>query len=143
MKKTCKACGVAKNANKSKSSQFSTKGKRYRTNCKTCENTKKKHDRSAAKKLGVQRELDAIGRNPHGFLAAGIIELAIREHRNWKDGGRKRTTDYGDARAVARQKGYANPIEEIEAFFASDWFDELAGFAGCDPEYLRKHIYAN
>ena len=49
-------------------------------------------------------------------------------------------TDYGEIRAMVRQKGFATIREELLAFFASDWFEELCSMANSSPEYLRKHI---
>ena len=126
-------------------SEFYKRGDKrgYRPNCKACFKKKERLRNNSDKekvRLAATKEKEAIERNPHGFLAAGIIELAIREHRNWKDGKGKMATDYETADAMARQGGFANPIEEIEAFFASEWFVELCGFCGVDEEYMRKHI---
>ena len=140
MKKTCTTCGVEKIANKTKSSQFSAKGKRFRSRCKTCENARKKHDRSAAKKLGVQRELDAIALDPYGHMAADIIDLAIREYRNWKDGEGKMAVDYKTANALARKSGFVNPVQEIVAFFASEWFVELCDATNTHPDTALNNI---
>ena len=137
MKKTCATCGIEKDANKSKSSQFYYRKDRkyYYNDCKACRASK--GNKTTTRQT---REKEAIERNPHGFLAAGIIELAIREHRNWKDGGKMMSTDFDTARALAGQRGYDSPVEEIEAFFESAWFDELSLMCDSDPEYLRKHI---
>ena len=140
MKKECATCGVEKIANKTKSSQFARKRNSFRPDCKTCTNRLANNKRKEARRLKATKEMEAIGRNPYGFLAAGIIELAIREYRNWKDGEGKTAVDYRMARAMARKSGFVNPIEEIEAFFASDWFVELCGFCEVDAEYMRKHI---
>ena len=139
MKKLCNTCGVEKNANRTKFSEFTYRKnmKRYYAVCKTCRNTNQRAKRSVRTK-----EAEAIERNPHGFLAADIIEKAIRDWRKYGDLDveHRELTEYTDIRALIRQKGYDTIRDELLAFFASDWFEELAGFAGCEPEYLRKHI---
>ncbi len=141
MTKECFTCHETKPV-----SEFTLRkpGGALRSSCKVCWNRRERlrnNSDKEKKRVSAVKEMEAIGRNPYGFLAAGIIELAIREYRNWRDGNRKKMeTDYKTARFMARELGYANPVEEIEAFFASDWFEELAGYADCDAEYLRKHI---
>ena len=117
--------------------------KGYRPNCKVCFKKKERLRNNSDKekvRLAATKEKEAIERNPHGFLAARIIELAIIEHRNWKDGEGKSATDYTAAKGMARQIGFENPVEEIEAFFASEWFVELCGYCEVDAGYMRKHI---
>ena len=114
MKIPCATCDIEKVANKTKSSEFSWRNdrKRYYGDCKACRNVK------GSKTITMQtKEREAIESNPHGFLAAGIIEKAIKDYRE------------DDS-----MRG------EVLAFFLSAWFGELCDMAGCDPEYLRKCI---
>ena len=115
--KTCYTCHEEKPV-----SEFTRRkpGGPYRASCKVCWNRRERLRNNSNKekhRVAAVKEREAIAMNPHGFLAAGIIEKAIKDYRE-EDSMRG----------------------EVLAFFASDWFDELAGFAGCDPEYLRKHI---
>ena len=112
MKKPCKTCGAEKLANKTKSSEFSYRKDRgyYYNDCKACRSAK------GSKVVTRQtKEKEAIEKNPHGFLAAGIIEKAIRDWRELE-------------------------TDALFDFFNGAWFDELCGMANSDPEYLRKHI---
>lgn len=145
MRKTCSTCGVEKDANRSKSSQFSTMGNRYRPNCKACVNARERkrqnhHKALAKRELRKVKEREAVGLNPHGFLAAAVLSTAIREHRNWSNGVMKAKVDYGIAMTMAREDGFNDPVEAIEDFFESSWFDELCGMCNSEPEYIRKHI---
>jgi len=138
MSKTCVTCHEAKPL-----SEFYKRGDKagYRPNCKVCFKKKERLRNNSDKekvRVAAIKEKEAMERNPYGFLAAGIIELAIRERRNWKDGDKKMATDYVAADAMARARGFANPIEEIDAFFASDWFAELCDYCEVDAEYMRK-----
>ena len=111
--KTCHACHETKPV-----SEFYHRGDKagYRPNCKECFKIRNNTNKGRAR-IAAVKEKDAIEKNPHGFLAAGIIEKAIKDYKE------------DDS-----MRG------EVLAFFCSGWFEELAGFAGCDPEYLRKHI---
>ena len=140
MTKDCYTCGETKPV-----SEFTLRkpGGALRGSCKVCWNRREQlrnNGDKEKKRLAAVKEKEAIERNPHGFLAAGIIELAIREHRNWRDGKTKMATDFKSAQYMATELGYDNPVEEIEAFFASGWFEELCDMTESDPEYLRKHI---
>ena len=144
MKKVCATCGESKSANPSKSSQCSWRKERgtYESNCKTCRNAAAraktvKKDRQAQKEY-----LDAVGRDPHGFFAADIIELAILDWRRYSDLDvrHRDTTEYKTTRALIRKQGYGTIRDELLAFFASEWFGELCDTAGVDAEYVRKHI---
>ena len=86
----------------------------YRPNCKECYKAQNNTIKGRAR-IAATKEKEAIARNPHGFLAAGIIEKAIRDWRELE-------------------------TDALFDFFNGAWFDELCGMAGCDPEYLRKHI---
>lgn len=144
MKKLCNTCGVEKLANRTKSSEFLWRKDRnnYESSCKACRNARQRDAWAKRQRKVRTREMEAIERNPHGFLAADIIVRAIRDWKKYSDLGAKHRdlTDYGEIRSMIRQKGYGTIREELLAFFASGWFEELAGFAGCDAEYLRKHI---
>jgi hypothetical protein len=144
VKKPCKTCGKEKTANRTKFSEFSYRKdrKRYYNDCKACRNIKRAASEKIRKRKVVTQEQEAIARNPHGFLAADIIEKAIRDWKKYKDVDvqHRELTDYGEIRAMVRQKGFATIREELLAFFASAWFEELAGMSGSDAEYLRKHI---
>ena len=147
MKKICATCGVEKVASRTKFSEFSWRNERntYHGDCKACRRAKEQDRRDGNVRRVKRAEVEAIERNPHGFLAADIIEKAIRDWRKYKDLDveHRDLTDYGEIRAMVRQKGYATIRDELEAFFASPWFDELAEMANSDPEYLRKHIGVN
>ena len=136
MKKSCNTCHETKPV-----SEFYHRGDKagYRPNCKECFKARNNKTKGRARGAAI-KEKDAISRNPHGFLAADIIEKAIRDWRKHRDGNNEDVADYSETMAMVRQKGYATIREELLDFFSSDWFEELAGFAGCDPEYLRKHI---
>ena len=69
----------------------------------------------------------------HGFLVAAIIERAITEKRNFVDSEPRRIMDYRPARANARKMGYANVEQELDAFFESEWLDELCEMIGMNP----------
>lgn len=114
MKKTCNACHIEKPV-----SEFYHRGDKagYRPNCKECFKARNNSTKGRAR-IAASKEREAIARNPHGFLAAGIIEKAIKDYKE-DDGMRG----------------------EVLAFFCGAWFEELAGMAGSDPEYLRNHIY--
>ena len=138
--KTCGACHESKPL-----SEFYQRGDKrgYRPNCKACFKKKERLRNNSDKekvRLAATKEKEAIERDPYGHMAADIIDLAIREYRNWKDGEGKMATDYVTANAMARKLGFANPIDEIVAFFAGDWFVELCGFCEVDADYMRKHI---
>ena len=142
MKKLCNTCGKEKTASRTKFSEFTYTGNRYKANCKACRNAKQRAKWAKKRRRVRTKEAEAIERNPHGFLAADIIEKAIRDWRKYGDLDVKHRelTDYGDIRALIRQKGYGTIREELLAFFASDWFEELCGYCNSDPEYLRKNI---
>jgi len=112
MKKPCKTCGKEKVASQTKFSEFSYRKdrKRYYNDCKACRNAK--GSKTTTKQT---REQEAIEGDPFGFLDAAIIEQAIIDWRQGED-------------------------DELLAFFASEWFEELCSMANSDPEYLRKHI---
>ena len=145
--KTCYTCHEEKPV-----SEFTRRkpGGPYRASCKVCWNRRERLRNNSNKekhRVAAVKEREAIAMNPHGFLAAGIIEKSIldwRKYGHMKDGilkdHNKVKTEIVDVGAAARRNGHDNPHDELLAFFASDWFEELAGFAGCDPEYLRKHI---
>ena len=144
MKKVCNTCGKEKVASKTKFSEFSWRRNRktYYNDCKACMNAKKRAGEKKRRVRVSSKEKQAIEANPHGFLAADIIEKAIRDWRKYSDLDVKHreSTDYGDVRAMIRQKGYGTIRDELLAFFASDWFEELAGMADSDPEFIRKHV---
>ena len=111
--KTCATCHKTKPI-----SEFYHRSDRaaYRPNCKECFKERNNTIKGRAR-IAAIKEKEAIARNPHGFLAAGIIERAIK-----------------DFREEDSMRG------EVMAFFCGAWFDELAEMANSDPEYLRKHI---
>ena len=145
VKKECATCGAEKNANRTKFSEFTYTGKRYKSNCKACRNAKQRAAWAKRPRKVRTREIEAIERNPHGFLAADIIEKAIRDWKKYSDldVNTESLTDYGDIRALARQKGYGTIRDELLAFFASAWFEELCSMANSEPEYIRKHVLGN
>ena len=110
--KTCRACHETKPV-----SEFYHRGDKagYRPNCKECFRARNNSIKGRARTAAI-KEREAIERNPHGFLAEGIIEKAI--------------TDYKDD----SMRG------EALAFFCSDWFEELCDIMGCEPEQKRKQI---
>lgn len=153
MKKKCATCGETKEANRTRDSEFGWNKGRYRYDCKLCVNMKarkrKQSDgRKKAKRVATIKDKEAIARNPHGFIAASIIERAIHDWRKFGHVEEKiglghlgrMPTDIVDAASLARKAGHDTIREELLSFFASDWFEELAGFAGCEADYLRKHI---
>ena len=144
MKKVCKTCGAEKVASRTKFSEFSWRKERnaYHNDCKACRNAKRYAADRTRKARVSSKEKDAIEKTPHGFLAADIIEKAIRDWRKYSDLSveHRGSTDYGDVRAMIRQQGYGTIREELLAFFASDWFEELAEMADSSPEYIRKHV---
>ena len=134
MTKTCATCDKTKPV-----SEFSYRKdrKRYYNDCKACRNAK------GSKQISRQtKEKQAIESNPHGFLAADVIVKALRDWEKYSvyDKKHKGTTDYSEVRFLIRQKGYDTIRDELLAFFECDWFEELAGMAGSDAEYLRKYI---
>ena len=117
MKKPCATCGESKNASPSKSSQFSWRKdrNRYHNDCKACVAAKKRKQENTHQERVSNTEKEAIESDPHGHLAADIIALAIQDLRTEK-------------------------TDELLAFFASEWFEELCDACGVAPEYVRKHI---
>ena len=117
MKKPCATCGKSKNASPSKSSQFSWRKDRgrYYNDCKVCRNAKQRKKENEIQARVNSAEKEAIESDPHGHLAADIVALAIRDLRTEK-------------------------TDELLAFFAGRWFEELADACGVSPEYVRKHI---
>ena len=134
--KTCNTCHEDKPV-----SEFYHRSDRagYRPNCKECFRACNNKTKGRARGAAI-KEKDAISRNPHGFLAADIIEKAIRDWRRHGGGNDKDATEYDEIMTMVRQRGYETIREELLAFFASAWFEELASMADCSPEYLRKHI---
>ena len=117
MKKVCSTCGESKNASPSKSSQFSWRKERnrYHNDCKACRNAKQRKKESKIQERVSNTDKEAIESDPHGHLAADIVAQAIRDLRTEK-------------------------TDELLAFFASRWFEELCDACGVAPEYVRKHI---
>ena len=117
MKKTCATCGESKNASPSKSSQFSWRKERNRhyNDCKACRNAKQRKKESKIQERVSNTVKEAIESDPHGHLAADIVALAIRDLRTEKS-------------------------DELLAFFASRWFEELCDACSVGAEYVRKHI---
>ena len=119
MKKPCATCGLPKNANRSKSSQFSWRKdrNRYHNDCKACVAAKKRKQENTHQERVSNTEKEAIESDPHGHLAADIVAQAIRDLR-------------------------AEKSDELLAFFAGRWFEELCDACGVSPEYVRKHIFS-
>ena len=154
MKKPCATCGESKNASPSKSSQFSWRKERdaYYSSCKACVNKRGRirtnnNNAKERKRLIALKEKEAVENNPHGHLAADIIALAIRDLRKYGDmdempnlNHNKTPTSLAEASSMARRAGYGTIRDELTAFFASEWFEELCDTAGVAPEYVRKHI---
>ena len=117
MKKTCATCYESKNASPSKSSQFSWRKdrNRYHNDCKACVAAKKRKQENTHQERVSNKDKEAIEGDPHGHLAADIVTLAIQDLR-------------------------AGKTDELLAFFASEWFEELCDACGVSPEYVRKHI---
>ena len=112
MKKVCSTCGESKNA-----SQFSwrkDRGRHY-NDCKKCRGAKMAASRAGTTIDAAICEAQAIERDPYGHLAADIVVLAIQDLQTEKS-------------------------DELLAFFASRWFEELCDACGISPDYIRKHI---
>ena len=117
MKKVCSTCGESKEANRSKESGFAWRAERntYYSNCKACLLIYNNNKAKERRRLIALKERETIGEDPHGHLAADIVALAIQDLRTEK-------------------------TDEVLAFFASDWFEELCDACGVAPDYARKHI---
>jgi len=114
--KTCNTCHVPKPL-----SEFYKRGDKhgYRPDCKECYKKKDRlrnnSDHETARVIAT-KEIEARERNPHGCLAADIIEQAI--------------IDYGKD----EMRG------ECLAFFCGPWFEELCDMVDVDAECKRKQI---
>jgi len=110
MKKVCSTCGESKNA-----SQFSwrkDRGRHY-NDCKKCRGAKMAASRAGTTIDAAICEAQAIERDPYGHLAADIVVLAIQDLQTEKS-------------------------DELLAFFASRWFEEL-----CDATNVHPHTVLN
>ena len=152
MKKVCKACGIEKIADRTENSEFGWMMSRGRPNCKLCVNKlvrrrRLNNENKKAKKMKAIKDQEAIERNPHGFLAADVIEKAILDWRKYGHiktmpnmSHNKTKTEIVGVCSAARSGGYASPHDELLAFFAGIWFEELCDLAEVDVDYMRKHI---
>ena len=149
MKKPCATCGESKEANRSKESGFAWRAERntYYSNCKACLLIYNNNKAKERRRLIALKERETIGEDPHGHLAADIIVLAIRDLRKYGSlaempnlNHNKTPTDMAEASSMARKGGYVTIREELTAFFASGWFEELCDTAGVGAEYMRRHI---
>ena len=125
MKKPCATCGLPKNASRTKESEFGWRTERdaYYSNCKACVNKRGRirtnnNNVKERKRLIAIKEREAIESDPYGHLAADIVALAIRDWR-------------------------AEKSDELLAFFAGRWFEELCDTAGVGAEYVRKHVLSH
>ena len=114
--KPCNTCHLPKPL-----SEFYKRGDNhgYRPDCKECYKKKDRlrnnSDHETARVIAT-KEIEARERNPHGCLAADIIEQAI--------------IDYGKD----EMRG------ECLAFFCGPWFEELCDMVDVDAECKRKQI---
>lgn len=118
MNKTCYTCGGTKTANRTKDSEFSWRVDKetYRSNCKLCVNKKarlRNNNDKELKRLATFKEKESIATNPSGFLIAGILEMAVKDHRN---------------------------DDDLTEFFDSSLFVEYCTLINADADYVRKHI---
>jgi len=139
MKKVCATCGQEKDA-----SEFTFRKDRgtYESRCRTCKNAASRERWARKVRKETEGEKEAIERDPCGFFAADIIELAILDWRRYSDLDvrHRDKTEYKSTRALIRKQGFKTIREELLAFFDSAWFEELCDAVGVAPEYIRKHI---
>lgn len=144
MKKICNTCGVEKNANRTKTSDYYyivAKGK-YRAKCRDC--------RSAGEREKYKREErtknETIEENPNGQFIAAVLRLARLDWEKYGEITGRTTrshgqpTDLADATSSARRLGHENPRGELLAFFDSGHFVALCDVIGVDSEYVREQI---
>ena len=145
MKKACSTCGESKNANPSKESEFGWNKGRYRYDCKACVSAKaRSKKRDAISKKG-QEDLSPPQKVIANIMLQSRMDYEKYGHITGKPNrthGKNKSSDLADACSMAQAAGYANPRDELLAFFAGDRFEELCEVSGLEPECVRKHIGA-
>ncbi len=110
--KTCFTCHEEKPV-----SEFYHRGDKpgYRPNCKECYKGARLRNNSdkEKKRIAAFKEKESIATNPSGFLIAGILEMAVKDHRS---------------------------DDDLTEFFDSSLFVEYCTLIDADADYVRKHI---
>ena len=149
MTKTCHTCKQEKRADRTKDSEFGWRKERntFYSNCRACVNKRARirhnnNNAKAKKRRTARKESEAIERDPHGHLAVDIIIQAIADKKKYQNfgGDIRNKWDHSTMMAAARRAGYGNPVDEVDAFFASDWFEELCDTANVNAEAYRRHL---
>ena len=111
MKKKCATCGETKEANRTKSSEFSWNKGRYRYSCKPCVSkyNRKSWERTQRKKRKREdeaKEKEIVEGDPEKYFIGRIC---------WRAG-----------------------LDKDMKFLNSEWFDELCDLASFEPDSMRK-----
>jgi hypothetical protein len=91
--------------------------------------------RGGRKPGGMHRSVLQVPDDPHVGLAALILDQAQFDWAHVDAGHRPPYWSGADL-------GFASPREDLEAFFASEWFDDLCEIVGIGTEYAERMLKA-